>query len=1112
MAEGSTPNLARVSGSRPGAPARWLEARLPWGPYVLIFALAVVTGAVYVAFILHSLRIETTESWKSRIAGLADEKTKLVVTWQQERRADAEVVAGFPTVVSILTPGRRARTTPGGASQLPTQHLSPILHRVAAAYGYREVEIVDREGTIVAATARAAPLPAQSQELVRQVVDENRWRIEVTSDGIANVIMPVSPLSPGTSPAPPGEVFGAVVLRMDPRTTLYPILLPRWEATRTGETLLARRAGDDIELFSPRRHESGGDVSLLLPWDDRMAAASALGGRQLEGMFLDYRGVPILAATRFIPSTGWGLVQKVDRKEVMAEFRTKALREGALTFLLLVALGGLLTAHRRHALARASMHEQERFRALLEAQPLAIVAADPEARVVFVNGRAEELLGIRREELLGRPVERLFPGRLREQWRRRCEICLPGTADCASEAPAETEALCADGTEVPVEVSLSRLDTTAGPLVYLALRDIRHRRRAEMALHESSETLRAVIQASPVAVNVLAPDGTVRLWNSAAEQIFGWKAEEVLGQRIPFVPEEKGAEFEAILRAALERKGLKGIEVWRKRKDGTPVLVSLSVAPLFDAQGRHMGFVGVLEDITERKRIEEEHLRLVSAVEHTAECVVITKLDGTVVYVNPAFEPVTGYARSEVIGKNPRILKSGRQAPEFYRHLWATLNAGEVWTGCFVNRRKDGTLIETEAVISPVLDAAGRPAHYVAVERDVTQQRHLEEQLRQGQKMEALGRLAGGIAHDFNNLLTAITGYSDLLVSLLPADERSQGYLDEIRKAGRRAASLTQQLLAFSRRQTVEARVLDLNSVIRDMHNMLRRLIGEDLELVLDLAPALGPVKADPGQMEQVLLNLVVNARDAMPEGGRVTISTADVQLAEADTAHHVEVAPRSYVTLSVCDTGCGIDPEILAHIFEPFFTTKDKGKGTGLGLAMVYGIARQSAGSVSVSTEKGKGTVFRVYLPRITGASDAGASGKSRQAARSGSETILLVEDDDVVRNLVRRVLESRGYRVLEARRGAEALDLVRAHGGPLHLLLTDVVMPEMSGRELARHVRGLHPRVRVLYISGYADEEHAHRGVHGPVAGHLSKPFTPEMLQEKVREILDAVIEYNA
>ncbi len=1073
-----------------------------WGHYVLVFVLAVLAGAAYVAYLFHSLRIETTESWKSRLSGLADEKAQLVAVWLKERKADAEVVAGFPTVVKILASRPGARRAHAEAS-----HLSSILDHVAAAYGYRDIQVVNRQGETVARTARGAPLDAENQELARQVMEGNRWRIEMTPGGLASVGVPVSDAARVTAGALPPKPLGAVVLRMDPDSSLYPLLLPRWEVTETGETLLARRVGNEVEFFSPRRHGPEGDLPVQFPWNSGTAAVPAVEGRQVEGEFRDYRGVAVLAATRHIAATGWGLVQKVDLEEVMAEFRAKAVREGALTLLLLLALAGLLAARRRHTLAGAWKSEQERFRALLEAQLHPIVASDREARIVFLNRRARQLFGFRDEDMLGQPFEGLFPERLRDELRRRHELCLGDDAAASPDTPAEAEVLSAEGGEVPVEISLSRLDTSAGPLVYAALRDLRPRLLTERALHESSEMLRAIIEASPVAVNVIAPDGTVKLWNSAAEQTFGWQAEEVVGRPLPFIPEEKKAEFETILRRTLDANGVKGIEVWRRRKDGSPVLVNLSVAPLRDAQGRHTGFVGVLEDITERKRLEEEHRRLASAVENTAECVVITELDGTIVYVNPSFERVTGYTRAEAVGKNPRFLKSGRQDDAYYRHLWQTIEAGEVWAGCFINRTKDGSLVETEAVISPVRDAAGRPAYYVAVERDVTRERALQEQLRQVQKMEALGRLAGGVAHDFNNLLTAITGYSELLQAILPPQGRARDYLDEIRKAGGRAAALTQQLLAFSRRQPVEAHVLDLNAAIRDMHKMLRRLIGEDVELVLDLASDLGPVKADPGQIDQVLLNLTVNARDAMPRGGRVTISTANVELTETYTTQHATLAPGSYVALSVSDTGCGIDPEILPHIFEPFFTTKDRGKGTGLGLATVYGIVRQSGGSVSVSSQKGEGTVFRVYLPRVGVATDAERLAGHRPAARPASETILVVEDDDAVRNLVRMVLESRGYRVLEARGGVEALDRAREHGGPLHLLLTDIVMPEMSGHELAEHARALHPRLRVLYISGYADQEQARRGVRDPLAGYLPKPFSPETLERKVREVLDAV-----
>jgi two-component system, cell cycle sensor histidine kinase and response regulator CckA len=405
-----------------------------------------------------------------------------------------------------------------------------------------------------------------------------------------------------------------------------------------------------------------------------------------------------------------------------------------------------------------------------------------------------------------------------------------------------------------------------------------------------------------------------------------------------------------------------------------------------------------------------------------------------------------------------------------------------------------------------------RPARLVsAVKRALreteerTERKKLEGQLRQAQKMEAIGQLTGGIAHDFNNMLTVIVGYSDLMLQKLRADDPLRSEVEQVKEAGVRASLLTRQLLAFSRKQVLQPRVLDLNAILTNMDRMLQRLIGEDIGLVTVPEPGLWRVHADPGQIEQVIMNLAVNARDAMPQGGKLTIETANVQLDDAYAREHVFVKPGPYVMLAVSDTGCGMDAETQAHIFEPFFTTKEPGKGTGLGLSTVYGIVKQSEGYVWVYSEVGRGTAFKIYLPRVEAVAEAVEP--SREAARTvrGSETILLVEDDNPVRKLIHSTLHAYGYTVLEAHHGKHAIQVCEQHAGPIHLMVTDVVMPEMRGRELAERLKPSHPTMKVLFMSGYTDRGIVHHGELVQGTAFLQKPFTPDALARKVREVLD-------
>jgi two-component system, cell cycle sensor histidine kinase and response regulator CckA len=419
------------------------------------------------------------------------------------------------------------------------------------------------------------------------------------------------------------------------------------------------------------------------------------------------------------------------------------------------------------------------------------------------------------------------------------------------------------------------------------------------------------------------------------------------------------------------------------------------------------------------------------------------------------------------------------------------------------HRRKDGSVVAVE-IASHVLEFDGRDATLVLA-TDVTERLQLETQLRQSQKMEAVGLLAGGVAHDFNNLLTAIMGYGQLLQRRVAGDAGALADADEILKAAERAASLTRQLLAFSRQQVLEPRVVDLNTILSDMDKMLRRLIGEDIDLLTAPGDDLGRVRVDPGQIEQVLVNLVVNSRDAMPRGGKLTLETADVDLDEGFVKGRLDVPPGPYVMLAVSDTGCGMSPETLARVFEPFFTTKETGRGTGLGLSTVHGIVKQSGGHLEVYSEVGRGTTFKVYLPRVDEAAEQRPAGTFEPAHLAGRETVLLVEDEELIRRVVTQALELHGYRVVAVEDGRRALAVCERADQPIDLLVTDVVMPSMNGPELVQRVSRLRPRLPVLYISGYTDRALIHQGQRDAGTAFLQKPFMPDVLVRKIREVLD-------
>lgn len=634
------------------------------------------------------------------------------------------------------------------------------------------------------------------------------------------------------------------------------------------------------------------------------------------------------------------------------------------------------------------------------------------------------------------------------------------------------------------------------------------RKQVDQNLRESEEKYRTILERMEEGYAEVDLRGTYVFVNDSFCRITGRSRSELLGLNYKeiFDREHRQLLYDTYHNVYVTGEPIQGFEYEVTRKDGAKRLVEESVSLRRDAEGRPIGFTGIRRDCTERKKGEAELRRLAAAVEETADSVVITDKKGNIQYVNPAFERVTGYTKEEALNQNPRILKSGKTDTAVYAELWETITRGGVWSGHLINRRKDGTFFEERVTISAIYDESHQIVNYVAVKQDISDLVLLEEQLRQSQKMEAIGQLAGGVAHDFNNLLTAINGYSALALQRLEDGHPIKSYLEEVKKAGDRAANLTRQLLAFGRKQILQPLALNLNSVVADMNKMLRRLIGEDIVLTAKLDPDVGKVMADPGQIEQVLVNLIVNARDAMPRGGDLTIETENVELDEEYGSKHVEVAPGKYVLLAVSDTGDGMAEEVRRRIFEPFFTTKEKGKGTGLGLSTVYGIVKQSGGNVTVYSEPGKGTTFKVYLPQVESGTREPKETVVEAAPLGGSETVLLVEDEEVVRGLARRILEQAGYSVVEAGKADEALRFCEEHAAEINLLLTDIVMPEMSGKELADKLRSQCPDLKMLFMSGYTDEAIVHHGVLDSDVGFIQKPFTPAALVKKLREVLDS------
>jgi PAS domain S-box-containing protein len=853
-------------------------------------------------------------------------------------------------------------------------------------YQFQDALFVSASGNIY---FRLNPQPGNlEEESLKALARAFRTRRSALTDLFANSGSPdpcVDLVVPFMADAEPS---GAILLRFSAQKFLYPVIHYWPISSRSGETLLVRRDGNDVLLLSALRYQKDAAFRLRIPLTrkDVIAVQGAIGKEgAAEGV--DYGGAKVLAAIRPVPDTSWVMIAKQDESEAFSALRRESfLLFGMLLFLIASASTALVVLWQRneknhyHDLFEAEAEQrksEERYRSTLDSIMEGCQIIDFNWRPVYFNATALKHSQHKKEELYSHTLMELYPG--------------------------------SENTDI----------------------------------------------------------------------------------------------FAAFKRCMNERTP-QTIETYLEFPKGAWEWYRLSIQP------NTVGIFILTTNITEQKTAQEEKDRLAAAIAQSSEAVVILDTNRLVQYVNPFFERVTGKKREEAVGKPLPVTEALDEA--FYRAFWETLESGKTWSGRLINCKMDGTLYTEEATVSPVYNSKGKIINYVSVARDITEslrlqneKEKLQEQFLQAQKMESIGQLAGGVAHDFNNMLSVIIGHVQLSLDSIESSNILYPHLQEINNAALRSADLTRQLLAFARKQTIEPRVLNLNNVVGEMLSMLQRIIGEDIDLAWIPGHTLWQVKVDPAQIDQILANLAVNARDAIDNNGRITIETENVVLDAAYCADHLECIEGKYVMLALSDNGCGMDKNVLSHIFEPFFTTKEIGKGTGLGLATVYGIVKQNHGFINIYSEPGKGTSFKVYIPRYAGQDALDHVQSKAVPIKSGSETILLVEDEPAVLNLARIMLERQGYTVIAATSPGEAIRLSEEHSGDIHLLLVDVVMPEMTGRDLSERLMSLRPGLRRLFMSGYTANVIAHQGVLDEGMLFLQKPFSARALANKVRDALD-------
>lgn len=757
---------------------------------------------------------------------------------------------------------------------------------------------------------------------------------------------------------------------------------------------------------------------------------------------------------------------------------------------------------------------------ILGVSPAGILVLDVSGQILYANPRAEQVLGLTRRDMIGlgcNPAQWLFPDGAGEPAQSPFRVI---SATGQPLRDLRTMIDFPDGRRVWLAINAAPLFDPAGRVdkVVVTIGDITEQVTAQRALEERTHQYHMLVERVPAIVYLSAMDetGTTLYISPQIEYMFGFTPAEWLADPALWIkrlhPDDRVRVLAAFNRFIQSEEPF-ACEYRTLARDGRVVWVYEEAVALPSQGDDRPLHQGIVVDITARKQAEEAlreaEERYRSIVQNAVVGVFRSTPAGRFITVNPAMARLFGYESPEHLIESVDDIGRQLYVNPAQRHEIVEVVSRNPGMHRFESefRRQDGRVVTGQLDLRLVRDDAGQPLYLEGFLDDITERKRLETQLRQAQKMEAVGRLAGGVAHDFNNLLTAIIGYSDLILRRLDVHDPLQPDVLEIRKAAEQAGSLTGQLLAFSRKQILQPKVINLNDVVSRVDKMLQRLIGEHIELVLDLEPHLGAIKADPGQMEQVIVNLAVNARDAMSRGGRLVIKTGATQLDQSFVHAHLGARPGKYVMLTISDTGEGMDDETMSHLFEPFFTTKEQGRGTGLGLATVYGIVKQSEGYIWVDSEPGQGTTFAVYLPLVEASPEPAARGPDRrEAGRPVSETILVVEDNALVRGLICAVLEQHGYTVLQAGDGPDALKVHAECQHPIHMLVSDVVMPGgMSGLDLARQLAEADADIRVLLLSGYTEDMIGHYGGLPGRASFLQKPFTPDVLTRTVRATLD-------
>ena len=1094
-------------------PRRWLFL------YVVLMLAVLVGGGWFLGHEEQQIRRQVTDQLET----IAQLKIRQIQQWRDERLGDGQVLVDTPFAAELA----------GQWLQSPdpqkTADLLSWFHSLQKNYQYSDVLLLDAQGNIrLQLTTDSGPISQDVTSQIALAVREHR--------ALMTGLHKVPPHPPHQDVISPlfrrkGEVLehtATILLRIDARIFLYPMLQGWPVESASAETLLVCREGEEVLFLNELRHQRDSALTLRIPLrQGDLPAAMVVGGVHGIVSGVDYRNEEVIAVGYPVEGTNWFMISKIDAAEALSEWHLHAIYIAVLVLgALLVLTVGMValwqrTRKEQYKVALDAEVERRRvearYRTILLSVGDGVIVCDGKGRVQLLNPVAEVLTGWLKEDALGRPIEEVFHI-VNEETRQPVEnpvqrVLREGIVVGLAN---HTSLITPDSMEYPIADSGAPIFNEQGQItgVVLVFRDQSEERKAEARLLRIAHLLERAEEMADMGCWEFDFSSKTVWASPSARHIYGldresWTIEDIQGIPLP--------EYRMALNRAL--KGLIQENIpydteFRIRRPSDGTLVDIRSQAEYNPEANKV--FGIIQDITERKRVEaeirESESRYRSLFHNNHAVMLLVNPDsGAVIDANPAAVAFYGWSRDELLSKNIKDISA--LSPQEIHAAMAEASAKNHNAFNFRHRVADGGIRDVEVISGPIL--IGGEERLYSIIQDVSgrrkaeeQRERLQEQLLQAQKLESVGRLAGGVAHDLNNLLSPILGYSEVLQAELEAGSVHQGYVETVHQAALRARDLVRQLLAFGRKQTLVMETTDLNTIVHSFVPLLRRTIREDIQIDLALSSSLKPVRVDVGQIEQVIMNLVVNAQDAMPDGGAIMLETATIILDTAYADSHTDVQPGPYVQFTVSDTGCGMSDEVRAQIFNPFYTTKKDGQGTGLGLATTYGIIKQHGGHIWVYSEPDQGTSFKIYLPSVETGGDLlqekPVSASNEVDLRPANGCLMVVEDNEMVRELTVDVLRRRGYTVLSAESGAKCLEYLKDAGSEIDLLLTDVVMPNMNGKVLYKEASALIPTLKVLYMSGYTENVIASRGVLDAGIAFIQKPFTPKALVAKVREVL--------